>query len=96
MPGKEAGLSASALQGMLGGAQRGEALSPLCIPFVAKILNSLLPISQQATADSAMALLPLQRTLAHVGPLQVKPQVGCGGAQLQLSLGPQLSPIPAS
>lgn len=27
------------------GAQRGEALSPLPIPFVAKILNSLLPIS---------------------------------------------------
>lgn len=59
------------------GGYRGEKLfPPLHIPFVAKILNSLLPISLQATADSAMALLPLQHTLPHLGPSHVKHQAG--------------------
>lgn len=40
------------------GGPRGEKLfPPLCIPFVAKILNSLLPTPLQATADGAVALL---------------------------------------
>lgn len=42
----------------------GETLSPLHIPFVTMILNSLLPILLRKIADGAVVLLPLQSTLS--------------------------------
>lgn len=73
--GKGAAHSALALQGMLGGTEGRSSFTPH-IPFVATILNSLLPIPLQAMADGAVALLPLQRTLPHVGPPQGSARLG--------------------
>lgn len=61
-PGKKAAHLVLALQECWG-AQRGETLFPLCIPFVATILNSLLPIPyrqwQTMQWPSHMPSLPL-------------------------------------
>ena len=56
-PGKKAAHPALALQEMLGGPRGEKLFPPLRIPFVAKILNSLLPTPLQAMADGAVALL---------------------------------------
>lgn len=67
-PGKEAAYPSPISAWNVGGTE-GSSSPPLHIPFVAKILNSLLPVSLQVMADSVVALLPLQRTLS-VGPSQ--------------------------
>lgn len=89
-PGKKAAYLVLALQGMLGGTE-GRNSFPLCIPFVATILNSLLPILLQAMADDAVAFLTLQRPVSHggAGPRHREgPGWDTRRMQLQLGRGP--------
>lgn len=94
-PRKEASHPALALQGMLGGTEGRSSFPPPHSFCCHDPYNSLLPTPLQATADDAAALLPLQRTLSHVGPPQGRAQLGHELYAVAARSGPQLSCAPA-